>query len=401
MSRRSRVQLARHPTRETTYGVAESAQDLLEIRRTGGDPTMTTTSETSEVVKSDRTTDDVFRTDVDAALVIEDEWVYSVHDKEMEDVFGAVWAVVSIDGVAGDISAVASGNKYTSTTTDKFNSCLVGGHYRAFGFGTSGNNGVFRVVSRTTGASPEMVVAGLTLADETPAGTDAKFRGSVLRNGAGLASVSFEFNYTDFATSTNQFWPYLGAVAQQMVHGFTHPGKLTCSFNYLTAAPAGGADATIGSGSVTAYSQNRVMNSADHFSNILEGGAALTPCVQSLDLTIAAGTEERLCAGTFGPVAIDPGPFDVSGNLVVLNDEAGGTLAEKHTGFTASSLEWRETDPDDQGYVWFLPRLFYQSGVPDAGPREGYVTIPLGWTAVYDSTLGFQMQISSFPATAA
>ncbi|EHM00531.1 hypothetical protein HMPREF9946_02571 [Acetobacteraceae bacterium AT-5844] len=110
-----------------------------------------------------------------------------------DDVFaallGSTWtAALAINGAAADISAVASGNKLTSTTANKFTTVQVGQWIRLLGFSANGgaNNGLYRVTAKT---NTELTLAGKTLVDETPAGTNAKIRGSMLRNDNEMQSL--------------------------------------------------------------------------------------------------------------------------------------------------------------------------------------------------------------------
>ncbi|MBC9178568.1 phage tail tube protein [Pseudoroseomonas ludipueritiae] len=106
---------------------------------------------------------------------------------------GSTWtAPLAIDGVGGDITAVAAGNKLTSTTANKFQAVQVGQWIRLMGFSANGgaNNGFARVSAKTS--ATDITLAGKVLVNETPTGTAAKIRGSMLRNDNEMQSIYFQ-----------------------------------------------------------------------------------------------------------------------------------------------------------------------------------------------------------------
>lgn len=118
---------------------------------------------------------------------------YGTFDDLFAGVLGGDWtAALTIDGVSGDISTVASGNKLTSTTAGKFTAVTEGQWIKLSGFTASSgaNNGYYRVATKTS--ATELVLAGKTVVDETPSGTDAKVRGSMLRNADLVKSFFFQ-----------------------------------------------------------------------------------------------------------------------------------------------------------------------------------------------------------------
>jgi hypothetical protein len=115
---------------------------------------------------------------------------FGTFDDLLAALLGNVWTVpLAIDGVGGDIAAVASGNKLTSTTANKFAAIQVGQWIRLSGFSASGgaNNGAVRVAAKTS--AMDITLAGKTLVNETPTGTAAKIRGSMLRNDNEMQSL--------------------------------------------------------------------------------------------------------------------------------------------------------------------------------------------------------------------
>ncbi len=115
---------------------------------------------------------------------------FGTFDDLFAALLGSTWsAALAIDGVGGDITAAATGNKLTSTTANKFSAVQVGQWIRLLGFTANGgaNNGFYRVTAKTS--ATDITLAGKTLANETPTGTAAKIRGSTLRNDNEMQSL--------------------------------------------------------------------------------------------------------------------------------------------------------------------------------------------------------------------
>lgn len=398
MSRSSRVRLTRCDTLETTYGTPPSAAHT-KVPRTDGRGSGDASVEASSRVRSDLKTVDVMRLDASGRLTINDEWTYEGHEEEIADALGNTWSTpLAIDGVTGDISTVAAGNQITSTTTDKFIDVVVGQAIRTYGFAASENNAVLRVTAKPDNET--LTVTGSTLSDETPSGTDAKIRGSYNREGTTRRWVTFEELYEDL---TDEFWSYSGQIAQLFQFGFQHPGRMTTVFEYMGQKPAN-ATATVGDGTVNEFPDNgnRSMNSADHWSSVLEGGASFTPKIKSFEMRVGRGVTLEDGAGTLGPTSANYDSYAIEGSMSVRNSAAAATVAAKAaTGsFTESSLEWQTVDPDNNAYHFYVPTLLFGNGVPGAGPKDSDVMIELPFIVARNAALDFMFQITKLPAAA-
>lgn len=143
---------------------------------------------------------------------------------------GNTWtAPLAIDGVGGDITAVAAGNKLTSTTANKFNTVQVGQWIRLMGFSANGgaNNGFARVSAKAS--ATDIMLAGKTLVNETPAGTAVKIRGSMLRNDNEMQSL-----YLQKQTGTIGGLAYPGSLISGASLNGGVGNNFTGSFNMLS-----------------------------------------------------------------------------------------------------------------------------------------------------------------------
>src|SRR5579864_8471916 len=151
MSSSSSVRWTRLATRESTYGTPVSSAGLV-IRRTGGNFAVTTTAAASKEVRTDLQSTQTYRTNQASTMTIDDEWIYGVHNRELEDVFLNTWnpAIGSpvITSSATAISASSVDNSFNRASGDfTADPIVVGQAIKTSGFVNAANNGVFTVVS--------------------------------------------------------------------------------------------------------------------------------------------------------------------------------------------------------------------------------------------------------------
>lgn len=388
MSSSSLVRLTRLATRETTYRTPVTSAGLV-VRRTGGNAAVQTTSKASSEVRTDLQPTQVYRTDQKSTLKIDDEWVASVHDHELEDVFLAAWnpsAIITSSATA--ISASSSDNSFNRASGSFLTDGLfVGQMIKTGGFVASADNGVFRIV---TVAALKITTNG-TLVTEA-AGTNSLIGARTLRPGTSDMWTTFEEFYSDL---TSQLI-YPGMVGEQFDLKFSHPSELTCSFSYSGGPPMPEGTALQDNGTITPYTANPVMESADHFKAAYEGGAALTAWLKAFTLTVKNPKRPLEAAGTLGAKGQGKSTFDVTGQIDVYNDANGLAIVAKHFAFTQSSWEFQLIDSNGNiQHIW-LPAVYYTGGAPSAGAKDTDVMAQLPFTAVQGGGIGSMIQISAF-----
>lgn len=239
---------------------------------------------------------------------------YGTFDDLMAVTLGNDWTTaLAIDGISGDISTVASGNKLTSTLSTKFANIVVGQYIRLYGFTASSgaNNGIYRVSAKAN--NQDITLAGKTVINETPTGTAAKIRGSMLRNGNQVQSL-----YMQKRTASNQFFRYpgvmFGGMALQGGIGQAFTGSFTSmakdeTFNASDAS----------TGAVSAAPSGGFFNAVAAFGGIQLNDVAIDAVVQSCNLNVTReGAAMDYGMGSPSAQGARWGQVNVGGTLTVL-----------------------------------------------------------------------------------
>lgn len=394
MSSSSLVRWTRLATRESTYGTPVSSAGLV-IRRTGGNFAVTTTAASSKEVRTDLQSTQTYRTNQATTMSIDDEWVYGVHNRELEDVFLNTWNPILtspvITSTATAISASSVDNSFNRASGDfTADPIVVGQAIKTSGFVNAANNGIFTVVSVV---ALKIVVAGGTLVTET-AGTNSLIGGRYLRMGTTHMNTTFEEYYSDLAVP--QYIVYPGQAADSWEFKFTHPGEMTTKFSYMGGKPVAPATSGANNGTITGYAANPVMNSSDNFLFAYEGGSALLAWVKDLTITVKNKKREIGSAGTLGAKDIGVSTFEVTTSISVYNDANGLAIVTKHFNFTDSSFSFLTTDSLGNTVHFSIPKLNYNAGAPSAGAKDSDVLSVLPGIGKADPTIGSMIQLSQF-----
>jgi hypothetical protein len=270
---------------------------------------------------------------------------YGTFDDLFAGVLGDDWTTaLAIDGVGGDISTVASGNKLTSTTAGKFTNVLAGQWIKLSGFTASSgaNNGYYRVATKTS--ATELVLAGKTVADETPSGTAAKVRGSMLRNGDLVKSYFFQKRL-----ASNLFLRYPGT----MFAGLTLSGGVGQFFTgTLQAASRSELNETTaaGNGSVNAAPTGGFFDAVAAFGGVQIDDTAIGAVVNSVSLEVSrdgAGLDYGM--GSAAAQGARWGQVQVGGSIdIFFKDFTQYALFKAET---RARVAWRMADAAGNTYI--------------------------------------------------
>lgn len=315
---------------------------------------------------------------------------YGTFDDLLAAVLGEEWtSALAIDGVAGDILAVASGNKLTSTTSNKFSSIVVGQFIRLHGFTVSGgaNNGIYRVSAKTS--NTDITLAGKTLVNETPPGTNAKIRGSMLRNGDLVKSLFLQKKIG------SDWFQYPGSI----ISGLNLQGGINQAFTgSFTVASAQEVKAALdaSTGGVTAAPTGGFFDGVGNFGGVLVNDTAIDAVVQSTALNLTReGAAMDYGMGSNAAQGALLGQVNPSGTIEVL--WRNSTLYDLFMSEANSLLSWTMRDPQGNAYAMSLPASALMNGSPQAGgPNQ---TVRSRFTIEGAQDLASHcLQIDRFPA---
>lgn len=384
MSDSSRAQL--YYVEESTWGDTP-ASALTELRFTSESLGQTSSTTTSNEIRSDRQTTDMLRTTVEAAGDANIEISYGAYDDLIAGALMDDWtAAVAVS--ATDIAADDSGSQFTSTTTDFTTENIELGQWlKVGGFATAGNNGYFQVTSLSANAIGVTPAPGAAEA----AGETVTMAGSRVTNGVTDKSFTLEKLFSDISEYVSFVGMRVGGMTLNI-----QPGQImTGAFSFMgkSAAAAG---SSVGTGTPNAAAANSVLNAIDNVDDVREAGDSSSLDFTEISIQIENNLRSQQAIGTLGAIGIGLGRVSVSGTVQAYFTSR--TLYEKFLNDTESSLSFRLVDGDGNAYVIDMPRLKYSEGNPVAGGNDQDVMVPLAYTAFRDPEFGYTIAINRFPS---
>jgi len=379
---------------ESTYGTQVTGSPLQIIRHTGETLAQQAGSSQSNAIRSDRQVPSIRHTRIDSAGAINFELAYG----EFDTLFAAAlldsaWSTPVTD-VAADsgIAAVASGNKYTGVD-EEFTNYVVGEWVYVAGFAASNNNGYAKITainSTNPGTldNDELVVAGLTLTDESAGGSISITQLGAIVNGTTLTSYNFERSYDDL---TNTLALYLGQCLNTLSLTVPTEGIVTGSFGLLGSTEQ--SLSSSGGSGYTAAATTEPFASID-VNKVMEASANMDIVNWSLNLNNNLRT--RLVVGSSGVASVGTGRAEVSGTLQAYFESA--TLYDKFLNETASGLAIVLVDQSSNAIIFDVPQIKYTTGQRSATGPNGDVLADLAWMAYLDPTESVTLRIARRPS---
>jgi len=254
------------------------------------------------------------------------------------------------------------------------------------------NNGAHgKIVSVTAGS----IVVESALTTEA-AGASVTLTTTRLLDGTTLASLAFEYEYTDMTTTLRGA---KGFRVGGMNLSWKNEDFVEETYELLGKTPETTA-ATYGTGAPTAAKTSDFMNSLDtDFLRMMEGGAAASLLVTQLDVKGTNNQDKRNNIGaTLGITGVRVGSLDVEVDLTMYWDAAAKALQDKVDAETATSLWWAVKDPQGNYMAYSLPALSIEGEPGDISPdADNMSTAKL--KAYYDSAWPYMFGV--FQKTAA
>lgn len=177
---------------------------FTEVRLTGESFSEQKTRTRPEEIKSDGFVAHALTTQVVATGGLNFALSFGTYDDLLEGLLnGDFTADLTIDAITTDVvtdlTLAGGGIGFSSTFSGKFDAIATGQWIRVSNWAapSAAVNGIYRVVRRTTGASPELEVSltagdGGTLPDAQTSVGGERWRGKMLRNGTSFHSYFFE-----------------------------------------------------------------------------------------------------------------------------------------------------------------------------------------------------------------
>lgn len=374
---------------EATFGVTPTTPALTKMNVVSSSIDAQISTTVSNQINPNRSESDLVQTEGSTSGDIGIEWQYATYDPFIESALGGTFSTaVAMTGTT--FSAASADNSFNDSATGFSTANILPGHWiKVSGFATAANNGIARVVSVTTG---KIIVTGLTLVVEA-AGASVSIKGKSVRNSTTKKSFTIEKEFSDIATT---FVAHKGMVVNTMNVNAAVGSIVNGSFGFNGTTTTYGT-ATVGTGAEIAATSNEVFSPVSSIGTIFEAGTALTgTCVRSINLTTTNNTRNTQCLGSLYPSNINLGTIGITGTMEVYFNSTA--LLTKFLNATATSLSYDFDDATGNRFVVDLPNVKFSTGTVSGIGKNSDCMVSLGFTALYDTTDTFAIQISSLAA---
>ncbi|PCI54163.1 MAG: hypothetical protein COB36_10755 [Alphaproteobacteria bacterium] len=213
--------------------------------------------------------------------------------------------------------------------------------------------------------------------------------GGVYKIGTDRYSESVEVGFEDF--SPIQFLQFKGFRVSQWDMSFEFGQPVTGNFAFAGNFAGDSTTSLVGAGSTTASTVTDVMNATADVSNMQIDGAGSTICFQSLNFSLNNNLRAKECIGSAAPSDQLYGSATITGSVNAYFEDI--SFYNKLINNTALSLSWDVSDGTTT-YTFFLPKIKFSSGSPDATGKDTDVFLNMDFTALYDATEASTMTVT-------
>lgn len=374
------------------------------LYRTGGGGDEPISESPSNQVRADLQDTSLTLTNIGATYSFDTEWLVTGLATPIRGVLKCAdpAGVVTITSVAGDVSFVNTGNKLTSTTSGKFDTIPVGVPVKIQAVGAPGNNvGWGIVLSKVTGASPELVIDLLDLSDFTPTGVGFTLKyPKTFKNGS-MTELYYtvEDYFTDLQAGSSRFDVYTGLKFEKFTITIPLPGVITAQFS---TQGLNGFQVTASqfSGTVAAVSTLPIINGAKNIFYQQDGGGIIPSPYDwgGITLNVMSGARPGGKLGSVRNARIGSNRFQIDGTFDIYNDENAAVLKAKAKNKTPSSLFFVLKDDLGNEEAHWCPYTFITAAPRQAGGNDSFVMEKMAYKAKMHPTYGFMYSVGFLPA---
>lgn len=377
---------------EVTAGTTPSTPAFQLLPTTGGAPSGNLTTEISQVIRSDRATDDLIVVDSDVmADAVNFELSYTPYKPIMQSLLQNDTAVtVAISGT--DIAAANGTSSFTSTLTNFVSEGVTAGMIvRVGGFTDTTINTYYYVVSVTAN---EMVVG--TAPNTESSGNTVTVDAETLTNGTSTPDSYTFCKRVQGITSTAYFY-YRGMQISQMTFNYQLGSILGGSFGLmgLTEDPT---ETGIAGQSFTAIPAYTVMSPATSVkvADLNASSLTINPRFESTNITINNNITPAKQVGTLGAADLASFTLDITGDIRVYFEDV-----DQYNIFRNSeefSLALASEDASGNGVGIGLPRCKFEELEPPIEGKDNFFMLQGTFRALYSTAASAQVIFSHIAA---
>jgi len=382
---------------EVDCGTTPDDPDFQLIPTTGGGPTGNISTAVSEVIRSDRMTDDLIVVDSEIAGSVNYELSYGPYSPIIKSLLmddapktlalsSQTWAYVD---TTGEVTG-------TNFTTDFFDGYFV----KISSANNSAIDGIYKIVT-VDSATVLQLGAGAVGADFSE--TDIAIEAVIHRNGTASAD-----NYTVLKRVVNgastSYFSYRGCQISSMSFNFETGSILNGAFDVIglseiaTDTEADIADGTIEYLDVASYS---LMNAVSSITEIDFGGLSASTEFSNMNLTINNNMTPAKAIGTLGAAAISPFTLEVSADSTVYFEDT--VIYNKYLDADSFYVDIRLLDGDGNVLIMSIPKAKFAELEAPVDSKDNYMfqngsITGLRFVDSLDVNESYMVQFAFFPA---
>lgn len=373
---------------ETNWGTTPSTPELTGIRATGESLKGDIKTVVSNEVRGDRQIPDLAVVGGGAGGGFKCELSFGEYDKFLQHALMADPSVVQT--ITGTDLALTGATITSAALAFVAAKNKVGQWIKIGGSGTSGNNGIYKIVTSTTGTLTLQKTDG-TAASFTNDSANAALTYSssvMLRNGVIKKSMTLEKGFS----SVGKYFQYAGMRVSQFSLDLGVKNIITGGFDFMGKGVATTGATIDNAGGYTASQVNGVMNASQNLPQVLEGGSIPSGrSYKSLNFQLNNSLREQDAVGSASLVGIGVGRCNVTGNAEMYFNDTDAFA--KFIAGTATSLVWIVKDASGNYYIFTFPNVKFSSASIEGGGADQDVMQKFGWQALRDPVTDCTIQI--------
>jgi hypothetical protein len=369
---------------ETTFGVVPNSGNPRAIRFTGESLKYDVTQTQDKEITADGQANGSSTTDAGTSGDIKVHMQYAEYDDFLAAVLRNSWTVYGTKGVGTTFSGTFTTTTLTAAVAPSGSSAfttLQPGQWFQLNAPGDVNDGKWLRNSSTVAATGTVI----TLDPSTPlsaTGPIANCSISTQRVTAGTVIPSFciEKQMSD----VSQYIMFTGQCASKFSTEFKSESQTEATITFIGKNGLRNAsNATALPGTVQPSNTFEIHDGVTSGGRVWENGAPIANTkVKSISLDIDAGLRAQKELNTLGPVGVGVGSIAITGKVTVYFKD--GTLYDKYTNGTYTSLTFPTKGPDGNGYVVTLPRVRLSNGQVVAGGKNTDLMAEYDYTAYAD-----------------
>jgi len=367
---------------ETTWNEVPATPVMASLPYTGETLAYDKRTIKSNLVRSDRLTDDIIEVGAGSAGDLKFEYKFGDYELLMEGALGSDFVNATFTGSAGnlDIAASGAGVQVLTAPAATWDAYLVGAYVRVSG-ANAANNGVFRITAKT---STDLTINNTTGTLQANA-DGATVLMKTVRTGVLKKSYLFEKNFGDIA----QFISFRGIRVGSWAMDVTAEQIVTGTFGLLGAG-AFAAGTTV-SGSVTPAGSLSVVGATANMGRIEEGGVALTTKVKAVKFNLNANLRQLTAIANKFPIGINLGSFEITGSVEAYFEDLA--LYNKFVNHTDSSLVFEFDSLEDDRTIITISNLKFTNAKPVGAGLNQDVMVTMDFMGKRDAVSNAMMQV--------